>query len=116
MHRISGPRRLHGQSVQERLPYHCTMGAGRPPRTRLTRPANGEGRYVQQAGGRGQYGHVKIRIYPGQPGSGFVWENTMVPGAIPSAFIAAIELGLRETARAGVPAGCPLEDVRIELE
>ena len=66
--------------------------------------------------GRGQYGHVKIHIYPGQPASGFVFENQMMPGAIPTEFIPAVERGLREAATAGVPTGCPVEDVRVELD
>lgn len=79
------------------------------------RPARGEGRYARQTGGTGQYAGVKIHIYPGQPGSGFVFENQIVGGAIPVEFISAIEQGLREAAAAGVPAGCSVEDVRVEL-
>jgi elongation factor G len=86
------------------------------PRTTLTRPANGEGRYARQTSGRGEYGHVRIRVYPGQPGSGFAFDNHIVGGAIPREFIPAIELGLREAASAGVPDGCPVEDVRIEVK
>ena len=92
------------------------MGRGRLPKTRLTRPGSGEGRYARQIGGRGQYGHVKIRIYPGQPASGFVFENQITPGAIPTEFIPAVEEGLRVAATEGVPTGCPVEDVRVELD
>jgi elongation factor G len=56
---------------------------------------------------------VRIRVYPGQPGSGFAFDNHVVGEAIPREFIPAIELGLREAASAGVPDGCPVEDVRI---
>ena len=92
------------------------MGRERSPKTRLTRPASGEGRYARQMGGGGQYGHVKIRIYPGEPASGFVFENQIIPGAIPNEFISAVEQGLRDAATLGVPEGCPVEDVRVELD
>jgi len=92
------------------------MGRGRSPKTKLTRSASGEGRYVRQIGGRGQYGHVKIHIYPGQPASGFVFENLIIPGAIPKELIPAVEQGLREAATVGVPTGYPVEDVRVELD
>jgi len=92
------------------------MGGGRAPKTRLTRPASGEGRYAGLSVLRGEYGHVKIRIHPGQPASGFVFENRLFAGAIPKEFIPAVEQGLREAATAGVPPGCPVEDVRVELD
>jgi elongation factor G len=58
---------------------------------------------------------VKIQIYPGQPASGFMFENQLIEGAIPKEFIAAVEQGLRETATEGVPTGSRVEDVRVEL-
>jgi translation elongation factor EF-G len=59
---------------------------------------------------------VKIHIYPGQPASGFVFENQILPGAIPRKFIPAVEQGLGEAAAVGVPTGCPVEDVRVVLD
>ena len=85
------------------------------PKTTRTRPANGGGRYVRQMGAHGQYGHVKIRIYPGQPGSRFRFENQIFGGVIPKEFIPSVEQGLREAAAAGYPAGCPVTEVRVEL-
>ena len=58
--------------------------------------AEGEGRYMQQTGGRGQYGHAKIRLMPRQPGEGFVFENEIVGGTIPKEFIKPIEKGIKE--------------------
>jgi elongation factor G len=84
-------------------------------KARITRPAKGEKRYATQTGGRGQYGHVKIYIYPGVPGSGFVFENQIHSGQIPKEFIPAVEEGLRHAAM-GVPEGNTIEDVRVVLE
>jgi translation elongation factor EF-G len=58
---------------------------------------------------------VKIRVYPGAPGSGFAFDSLVAGSAIPNEFIPAVELGLREAASSGWPPGCPIEDVRIEL-
>ena len=82
----------------------------------LTRPARGEAKYARQAEGRGHYAHVKIHIHPGEPASGFVFENRVVGEAIPDRFISAVEQGLRQAAADGVPAGCSVVDVRVELE
>jgi elongation factor G len=82
----------------------------------LTRGAAGEAKYATQSGARGQYGHVRIVLQPGQPASGFVFDNAIVGGAIPEAFVAPIAEGLREAARRGVLAGYPIEDVRATLE
>ena len=81
----------------------------------LTAPASGEGRYIRQTGGRGQYGHAKIRIEPRQPGEGFEFENDIVGGTIPREYIKPIEEGIREAMTAGVLAGYPVDDVRVSL-
>jgi elongation factor G len=81
----------------------------------LTRPAEGEGRYVRQTGGRGEYGHVKIRLLPGGPGTGYIFENQIVDGAIPDEFITHIDEGIKDGLTRGVLAGYPVDDVRIEL-
>ena len=80
-----------------------------------TRQAAGDGRFVRQTGGRGQYGHAKIRLRPGEPGTGFVFENAIVGGAIPREFIKPVEEGIREALTRGVLAGYPVDDVHIEL-
>ena len=80
-----------------------------------TRPSEGEGRYIKQSGGRGLYGHAKIRLFPRKPGDGYEFVNDIVGGAIPREFIQSINQGIREAMTAGVLAGYPMEDVRIEL-
>ena len=87
-----------------------------PAKARLTRSANGEGRYVRQTGSRGEYGHVKVRVHPGEPGSGLVFENKIIGEAIPTRFMAAVEQGLRESAMLGVPAGYRVDDARVEVD
>ena len=84
----------------------------------FTRPADGEGRFVRQSGGRGQYAHAKIHLSPGEPGSGSVFRNATESGSIPPRFIAATELGVREAlARRSMEHSAfdDLIDVRIEL-
>jgi elongation factor G len=81
----------------------------------LTRQADGDGRYVKQRDGRGQYGHVKIRLYPGKPGTGYVFENEVADGSIPTMFIKPIEEGIKEALTGGVLSGYPIDDVRVEL-
>jgi elongation factor G len=81
----------------------------------LTRPADGEMKYAKQTGGRGQYGHAKIHVYPGAPGTGYVFENEIVGGAIPKEFIKPIDEGIKEALTRGVLAGYPIDDVRVEL-
>ena len=73
------------------------------------------GRYVRQTGGRGQYGHAKIHLYPAEPGTGYVFENEIVGGSIPKEFIKPIDEGIKEALTRGVLAGYPVDDVRIEL-
>jgi elongation factor G len=81
----------------------------------LTRTASGEAKYTRQSGGRGQYGHVRIYVEPGDPGSGFVFENVILGGAIPAEFVEPIADGVREARGRGVLAGYPIEDVRVTL-
>jgi elongation factor G len=72
-------------------------------------------KYAKQTGGRGQYGHVKIHLYPGAPGSGYIFENEIVGAAIPKEFIKPVDEGIKEALTRGVLAGYPIDDVRIEL-
>ena len=80
-----------------------------------TKAANGDGRFVSQRAGRGQYGHVKINLYPGEPGSGRVVEDRNIGGLIPKQFIKPAEDGIRDALARGVVAGYPMDDVRVEL-
>ena len=72
-------------------------------------------KYAKQAGGRGEYGHVKIHLYPGERGSGYIFENETAGGSIPKEFIKPIDQGIRKHSTLGVLAGYPIDDVRIEL-
>src|SRR6266516_2788730 len=74
-----------------------------------------EGKFIRQTGGRGQYGHVVINMEPGEPGTGFVFEDNIVGGAIPREYIGPVEQGVKEALENGVLAGYPMVDVKVEL-
>jgi elongation factor G len=117
---IAGMGELHLEIIVDRLKREFSVEAsvGRPQvayKETLTRPADGDGRFVRQTGGRGQFGHAKIHLHPGEPGSGFIFENNIVGGSIPKEFIKPIEQGIEEALTRGVLAGYPIDDVRIEL-
>jgi elongation factor G len=117
---IAGMGELHLEIIVDRLKreFNVEASVGKPQvayKETLTRPAEGEGRYVRQTGGRGQYGHAKIRLYPGEPGTGYVFENEIVGGTIPKEYIKPIDEGIKEALTRGVLAGYPVDDVRIEL-
>jgi elongation factor G len=117
---IHGMGELHLDIIVDRLKreFNVDSSAGRPQvayKETLTRPADGEMKYAKQTGGRGQYGHVKIHLFPGEPGSGFVFENEITGGAIPREYIKPVEEGIREALTRGVLAGYPVDDVRIVL-
>ena len=82
---------------------------------RLTCSAGGEMKYAVQSGGRGQFAHVKLLVAPGEQGSGFVFENILVGGAIPEEYVKPIEEGIDEARRHGVLIGCPIDDVQVTL-
>ena len=81
----------------------------------LTRGASGEAKYARQSGGRGHYAHVKIELRPGEPGSGFVFDNAIVGGAIPGEFARPVADGLRQACHRGVLAGYPIDDAHVTL-
>src|SRR5499427_2248164 len=117
---IHGMGELHLEIIVDRLKREFSVEAtvGKPQvayKETLTRAADGEGRYVRQTGGRGQYGHAKIRLFPGEPGTGYIFENEIVGGSIPKEFIKPIDEGIKEALTRGVLAGYPVDDVRIEL-
>jgi elongation factor G len=117
---ISGMGELHLEIIVDRLKreFNVESSSGRPQvayKETLTRPADGEMKYAKQTGGRGQYGHAKIHLYPGEPGSGYVFENKITGGAIPKEFIKPVDEGIKEALTRGVLAGYPVDDVRIEL-
>jgi elongation factor G len=117
---IAGMGELHLEIIVDRLKREFAVEAtvGKPQvayKETLTRPADGEMKYSKQTGGRGQYGHVKIHLYPGEPGTGYIFENETVGGSIPKEFIKPIDQGIQEALTRGVLAGFPIDDVRIEL-
>jgi elongation factor G len=117
---IRGMGELHLEIIVDRLKreFNVEASVGKPQvayKETLTRPADGEGRYVRQTGGRGQYGHAKIHLYPGEPGTGYIFENEIIGGSIPKEFIKPIDEGIKEALTRGVLAGYPVDDVKIEL-
>ena len=117
---ISGMGELHLEIIVDRLLREFGVGAnvGKPQvayKETVTTSAEGEGRYVRQTGGRGQYGHTKVRIEPVDPGTGFLFENAIVRGVIPREFISAVERGVKEAMESGVLAGYEMEDVKVTL-
>jgi elongation factor G len=117
---IRGMGELHLEIIVDRLKREFSVEAtvGKPQvayKETLTRPADGEMKYAKQTGGRGQYGHVKIHLYPGEPGTGYIFENEVTQGAIPKEFIKPIDEGIKDALTRGVLAGYPIDDVRIEL-
>ena len=117
---IAGMGELHLEIIVDRLKREFNVEAtvGKPQvayKETLTRPADGEMKYAKQTGGRGQYGHVKIHLFPGEPGTGYIFENETTGGSIPKEFIKPIDEGIKEALTRGVLAGYPIDDVRIEL-
>jgi elongation factor G len=117
---IAGMGELHLEIIVDRLfrEFNVAASVGKPQvayKETLTRPAQGEMRYAKQTGGRGQFAEVKIRLFPGEPGTGYVFENETSGGSIPREFIKPVDEGIKEALTRGVLAGYPIDDVRIEL-
>ena len=117
---IAGMGELHLEIIVDRLKrefgVEATVGAPQVAyKETVTRPSEGEGKYIKQTGGRGQYGHAKIRLIPRQPGEGYEFSNEIIGGSIPKEFIKPIDQGIREAMTTGVLAGYPIDDVRVEL-
>jgi elongation factor G len=117
---ISGMGELHLDIIKDRMFREFNVGAtaGKPQvayRETVTKPAEGEGKFIRQSGGRGQYGHACITLAPGAPGSGVVVEDEVVGGAIPREFIGAVEDGILEAAQTGVLGGYPMVDLKVQI-
>ncbi|MQA91661.1 MAG: elongation factor G [Gemmatimonas sp.] len=118
---IAGMGELHLEIIVDRLlrEFKVDANVGRPQVAYRETIRNAvdkvEGRFVRQSGGRGQYGHVVINIRPGEPGSGFTFEDKIVGGVIPREYIKPSAEGMREAMDSGVLAGYPMVDVRVEL-
>ncbi|MGH9525095.1 MAG: elongation factor G [Terriglobales bacterium] len=118
---ISGMGELHLEIIVDRMmrEFGVQANVGKPQvayRETIRRKAEAEGKYIRQTGGRGQYGHVKLTIEPGEAGSGYVFENEIVGGSIPKEYIPAIEKGVGEAMEGGVLAGYPMKDIRVTLD
>jgi elongation factor G len=118
---ISGMGELHLEIIVDRMKREFKVDAnvGRPQvayrETVRKRVEDVEGKFIRQTGGRGQYGHVVINLEPGEPGTGFVFEDKIVGGAIPKEYIGPVEQGVKEALENGVLAGYPMVDVKVEL-
>jgi elongation factor G len=117
---ISGMGELHLEIIVDRLlrEFKVQANVGRPQvsyREAIKQEAQGEGRYVRQTGGRGQYGHAKIRIAPLEDGKEYEFKNEIVGGSIPREYIKPIEQGIKEALQRGVMAGFPMIGVGIVL-
>ena len=118
---IAGMGELHLEIIVDRLlrEFRVDANVGRPQvayREGITKTVlKAEGRFVRQTGGRGQYGHVVIKMSPNEYGEGFTFENKIVGGAIPKEYIPAAQAGMVEAMETGVLAGFPMEDVKVEV-
>ncbi|MBI2446770.1 MAG: elongation factor G [Parcubacteria group bacterium] len=117
---ISGMGELHLEILVDRMlrEFKVSVNVGRPQvayKETIKKVAEAEGKYIRQSGGRGQYGHVWIRVEPGERGSGFEFINEIKGGIIPQEFIPAALKGLKEAMEKGVKAGFPLVDMKAAL-
>ena len=117
---LSGMGELHLEIIIDRLKreFNVQTSVGRPQvayRETITVPVDAEGKYIRQSGGRGQYGHVRIRFEPLERGKGIVFENKIVGGVIPREYISAVEAGVKEALMVGTLGGYPVVDVKARL-
>jgi elongation factor G len=118
---IGGMGELHLEIITDRLlrEFDVHANVGKPQvayRETITVEAQGEGRFVRQTGGRGQYGHCKIRVRPGKPGAAdLVFNDEIVGGVVPREFIRPIERGIKEAMETGPLAGYPLTAIEVDL-
>lgn len=117
---ISGMGELHLEIIVDRLlrEFKVQANVGKPEvayRETIRGKAQAEGKYIKQSGGRGQYGHVVIKVQPSEPGLGLEFINKIVGGVIPREYIPAIEKGVKERMESGVLAGFPSRDIQVVL-
>ncbi len=117
---ISGMGELHLDILVDRMrrEFNVEANVGRPQvahRETIRKAVEAEGKFVKQSGGRGQYGHVKIRLMPLKPGGGYEFDNQIVGGAVPKEYINSVDKGINVALQNGVIAGYPVVDVRVEL-
>jgi elongation factor G len=117
---ISGMGELHLEIIVDRMmrEYKVEANVGKPQvayRETIRRHSEAEGKYIRQTGGRGQYGHAKIKLDPQPPGVGYEFVNDIVGGSVPKEFIKPIDQGIREALEGGILAGYPMVDVKATL-
>jgi elongation factor G len=117
---IAGMGELHLEIIRDRLfrEFKVEANAGAPQiayRETITKPADGEGKFIRQSGGRGQYGHAVIKIEPNEKGKGVEVENKIVGGAIPKEYIPAVIDGIEEAIKGGVYAGYQVIDIKAQV-
>ena len=117
---ISGMGELHLEIIVDRMKREFSVEAnvGNPQvayRESLRKTVEQESKFVRQSGGRGQYGHVYLRIEPQEPGAGYEFVNAIVGGVVPKEYIPAVDKGVQEQMKNGVIAGYPVEDVKVTL-
>jgi elongation factor G len=116
---LAGMGELHLEIIVDRMKreFNVDANVGKPQvayRETIRTAAEGEGRFVRQTGGRGQYGHVKIKVEP-NPGKGYEFVNAIVGGVVPKEYIGPAEKGIVEALEGGVLAGYPMNDVKVTL-
>jgi elongation factor G len=117
---ISGMGELHLEIIVDRMMREFSVEAnvGKPQvayRETIRKQSEAEGKYIRQTGGRGQYGHVKIRLEPNQAGKGYEFVNDIVGGVVPKEYIKPVDQGMQEAMEGGVLAGFPMVDVKATL-
>ena len=117
---ISGMGELHLEVIVDRLlrEFKVEANVGAPQvayRETIKNPVDVEHKYAKQSGGRGQYGHVKIRLYPQAAGAGYEFVNSVVGGSVPREYIGPVDQGIQGAMTAGVLAGYPVVDIKAEL-
>ncbi|NNE04628.1 MAG: elongation factor G [Xanthomonadales bacterium] len=117
---ISGMGELHLDIIVDRMrrEFNVEANVGKPQvayRETIRSAVDQEGKFVRQSGGRGQYGHVWVKIEPTEAGSGYEFENKIVGGVVPKEYIPAVDKGIKEQMENGVIAGFPVVDVKVTL-
>ena len=117
---ISGMGELHLEIIVDRLvrEFKVKANVGKPQvayRETITRTVEVEGRHVRQSGGRGQYGHVWLKVEPAEPGSGLEFATAVVGGTVPKEYFSAVGQGVKQAATRGQLAGYPVTDIKVTL-
>ena len=117
---ISGMGELHLDIIVDRMrrEFKVEANVGKPQvayRETIRQAVEQEGRFVRQSGGRGQFGHVWLKIEPQEPGVGYAFNNSIVGGVVPKEYIPAVDKGIREQLSSGVLAGYPVVDIKVTL-